>query len=683
MNPLQSVLGRDAVALRSAALALAGFFLTHAAVVYLNMSHQTPPVMPVEAIMLTVLLTTQGRRRWLYLGAIFVGYCAAGYTAGHSLNGIGGWASPIALSACTLTGPLVAYGLLRRFGAPPLDIAKPRDLALFGLAAGLAAPAATVFMGALVKHWLHHDGSLLGLSRWAIAESLGMLILGPGLLILRDSLVDFRRARLSKPGLAALLVLVLISLAAFGQSRYGLRFMIPPALALVAIYLEFLGVALGGIIVAAIAVGGAYLHQGLYASPAPDAAQRFLWIQIFLAFLMVVNLPFAALLVQRRRMREALILTKVEAEAARAEVVEQQRRSAMAEEIAKVGFWRADFRTGKVEWSDQNYAIFGRDPTDPPNLDTLNSYIHPDDRDTREAAFSRLQFGEPSMAALRIVRENGEIRHVVKRGVPEFGPDGSVCAAFGTVVDVTELTQAQTALAQSATQLRLITQNVADIILQTDLDNRITYISPAVEARLGYTPDEVLGSSWLDLIHPADAHLWSDALDHLLRARGEGLPDSIRCRVIAKDGREIWLAQRPALIFDDKTGAPAGFVDVARDITERNRMFAELQAAQAAAEKASKVKSDFLANMSHEIRTPLTSISGFTKLVENQGDLSEDTRRYIGHISSAASALVAIVNDVLDFSKLEAGEIRIEPRPTDVEAVMRDTVNLFSGKSQE
>jgi PAS domain S-box-containing protein len=532
-------------------------------------------------------------------------------------------------------------------------------------------------------HWLHQDYPLMNLSRWAAATSLGMLIVTPGLLILRQSVTDPSRPPVSKAGLVALGVLVLVSVAAFGQTSYDLRYLVPPALALVAIYLEFLGVAVGGLMVAIIAVIGAFLHKGVFSSLASDPAQRILLTQLFVGFVMAVNLPFAALLVQRRRMRETLLRTKLEAEAAQAAVVEQQRRSNMAEEIAKVGFWRADFRTGRVEWSDQNYAIFGRDPSEPLDLGTLDSHVHPEDREGRAAAWSQLRFGEPTMSSWRIVRQDGGVRHVVKRGVPEFDANGLVCGAFGTVVDVTELAQAQEALAQSNAQLRLITQTVADIIVQTDLDDRITFISPSVEARLGYKPDEVLGSKWVSLLHCEDAPVWTAALEQLLKMDDKNGGDFIHCRAPAKDGREIWLALRPALVRDSTTGEPIGVVDIARDVTERNRMFGELKAAQAAAEKASAIKGEFLANMSHEIRTPLTSISGFTKLVESQGDLSEDTRRYVGHISAAASALVAIVNDVLDFSKLEAGEIRTEQRPTDVQAVMRDTVNLFSGRSQE
>jgi len=683
MNPIWSILDRHAVVWRLARVAVLAFVVACASIAYLKTFHQKPLVLPGEAFMLVVILSAPAQRRWLCIAAVFAGYTAAGLLFGHDPYSGGSWTASFRMSLPLTAGVVAAFGMLRGFAPPVIDLARPRDLAIFTLASAVAAPLATVCVGALTTRWLINDDGFSGLWHWAAANALGMLILTPGLLILRDSFAKIRRAPLSKSGMAALGVLALVSLAAFGHNPYGLRYLVPPALALVAIYLEFLGVALGGLIIATAAITGVFMGQGAPPPAALNPTENLLLTQLFLAFVMVVNLPLAALLVRRRHMREDLLRTKSEAEAAQVAVAEQQRRSMMAEEIAKVGFWRADFGTGQVEWSEQNYDIVGRDRNDPPTLETLGDFTHPEDTGRRAAAFAQLQSGQPAMAAWRLIRPDGAIRHLVFRGVPELGADGAVLGAFGTVVDVTELTQAQEALAKSEAHLRLITGNVVDIIVQTDFDDRITYISPSVQARLGYMPDEVLGSTWLSLIHPEDAPLWLGALEQLLLTKGAVALESIRCRARAKDGRQVWLALRPALIMDEKTGEPVGVVDVARDVTERYHMFGELQAAQAAAEKASAVKGEFLANISHEIRTPLTSISGFTKLAEGQNDLSEETRRYIGHISSAASALLAIVNDVLDFSKLEAGEIRIEPRPTDVRAVMRDTVNLFSGKSAE
>ena len=683
MRLSNAVLTRNDVVWKLAAHAAAGFGVSYFSMGYVGLVHHAPPLLPASALMLSIVMGASERRRWLYLAACLVGYCMAGYMPGTANLNVERWTAPLILTFTNMAGVMAARWLIRRFvGYQSLDFGRPRDLALFSMAAGLAAPTITVLLSGTAFYAAGYQMRGLILWLWWASDCLGMLILGPGLLMLRDVTANLRPAKISRLGLLSLAVLTAITAVAFAEPQLGLRYMIPPALALVAISMEFVGVAVGGVIIAAIVIMTGLIHSGARVG-AGASGSEFLPTQMFLAFVMIVNLPFATLLAQRRRLQESLIRTKIEAEAARADAVEQQRRSAMAEEIAKVGFWRADFRTGDVQWSDQNYVIFDRPRGEPLSLETVDSYVHPDDTAAHAQASSRMRRGHPHTAAWRAILRHGEIRHVISRGIPEFDAAGKVCGAFGTVSDVTELTLAQEALAHSAAHLRLITENVADIIVQTDLDDRITYISPSAQSGLGYAPEDLLGSSWLSLIHPEDAPLWSRALQQLLRAPNEPLPDSIRCRAKAKDGREIWLGLRPTLVMDEKTGRPVGVVDVARDVTERNRLIAELKAAREAAEKAAAVKGEFLANMSHEIRTPLTSISGFTKLAQTQPDLNQDTRRYVGHIASATSALLAIVNDVLDFSKLEAGEIRIDRRPAAVDALLRDMVDLFSGQCAE
>ncbi|MFA7261446.1 MAG: ATP-binding protein [Caulobacter sp.] len=115
----------------------------------------------------------------------------------------------------------------------------------------------------------------------------------------------------------------------------------------------------------------------------------------------------------------------------------------------------------------------------------------------------------------------------------------------------------------------------------------------------------------------------------------------------------------------------------------QRRLQGRLVAAAERAERADKVKSEFLANMSHEIRTPLTSIVGFSRLLVDQPDLSATSAQFARRIVTATQSLLAIVNDVLDFSKLEAGQARIEPRPTDLASLIEDVAGLFESQAAE
>ena len=119
-------------------------------------------------------------------------------------------------------------------------------------------------------------------------------------------------------------------------------------------------------------------------------------------------------------------------------------------------------------------------------------------------------------------------------------------------------------------------------------------------------------------------------------------------------------------------------VDIVRDVTHTKAFEAELEQAKVRAEAAAAAKSAFLANMSHELRTPLTSIIGFARLLGDRAELTSDAKHYAQRISDASEALLAIINDVLDFSKLEAGQVTLERAPVSVQRLADETTGLVS-----
>src|SRR5690606_29379553 len=108
-----------------------------------------------------------------------------------------------------------------------------------------------------------------------------------------------------------------------------------------------------------------------------------------------------------------------------------------------------------------------------------------------------------------------------------------------------------------------------------------------------------------------------------------------------------------------------------------------LAEATAAAQAAAAAKAEFLANMSHEIRTPLTAVLGFANLLADRRDLSDQARTYVDRIGSASRGLLAIVNDVLDFSSLEQGRVELKPRGVSAVEVVRDAILMFKGQADE
>jgi signal transduction histidine kinase/ActR/RegA family two-component response regulator len=157
---------------------------------------------------------------------------------------------------------------------------------------------------------------------------------------------------------------------------------------------------------------------------------------------------------------------------------------------------------------------------------------------------------------------------------------------------------------------------------------------------------------------------------------GQGAPP-LELRIVRPDGEVRHVIRRDTVELDAE-GRPVARFGTLQDVTETKLAEAELEDARRKAEAAAAAKSAFLANMSHELRTPLTSITGFARLIEEQTQLPEDARRYTRRIRDASEALLAIINDVLDFSKLESGRIDLERHPLAVGRLVEEVAGLVS-----
>jgi PAS domain S-box-containing protein len=365
--------------------------------------------------------------------------------------------------------------------------------------------------------------------------------------------------------------------------------------------------------------------------------------------------------------------------AARDRAEELARRAEAAEAIAGLGHWRVEVASGAVTWSPQLYRIYGIEPGAPLDVQTLIEMRHPEDRLNGEGFLERqMAGGPPETWVSRIIRRDGQVLHLSSSVSAERDPNGEVVALIGSSIDVTEQKKAEAAVAESEERFRRLAVNAPDIITETTLDGVLTYVSPAVTPITGFTPEELLGRSFVSLVEPDDARKVMDMCAAVFASKGAVAPWPVQYRARKKTGERIWLESKPTLAVDPLTGRFTGATDVIRDITQRKALEADLRQARAEAETAAAAKADFLANMSHELRTPLTSIIGFTGLAAEQADLSDLTRDYVGRVRDASRALLCTVNDILDFSKLEAGQVTIEPRPVVLAALTREALNLFT-----
>ncbi|HEY5410974.1 MAG TPA: PAS domain S-box protein, partial [Caulobacteraceae bacterium] len=348
-----------------------------------------------------------------------------------------------------------------------------------------------------------------------------------------------------------------------------------------------------------------------------------------------------------------------------------------AAKLAGVGFWSFDNAGKQFAWSEEMYRIYGLDPASgPPGIETVNGLCHPDDRQrlTRHQANNSSQ---DASIEVRIVRPDGEIRHVVARSTARLSEDGSPLARMGVLTDITEMKRAEADAREREQRYRFVTDNAHDMIVRVSLDAQLSYISPGSSRVFGYTPEEMATIGPVDMTHPDDLPEVVSMIDKMIANRLPNLPEPLRYRAKRKDGSWIWVESNPTLVFDDQ-GVPIETIDIIRDITETKLFEAELEEARRRAEAAAAAKSAFLANMSHELRTPLTSIIGFSRLMRERSDLPLEAQQHARRVYDASEALLAIINDVLDLSKLEAGQTELELQPLSLRQLADETVGLMA-----
>ena len=219
----------------------------------------------------------------------------------------------------------------------------------------------------------------------------------------------------------------------------------------------------------------------------------------------------------------------------------------------------------------------------------------------------------------------------------------------------------------------------------------VLFVSPAAEPLLGAKVTDLLGHGLFDRVHVADRPAYLTALSNAA-THGESRSVEFRARRDADDpavvapGQFIWIEMR-CRPLDQATGeGDREVVAVMRDATERKVHLQAVEDAHAEAERASVAKSRFLATMSHELRTPLNAIIGFSEMLTKEGSLMigpERRHEYAHLINESGNHLLAVVNGILDMSKIETGNFEIAPEAFTPEQVIGDACDMLALKARE
>ena len=368
-----------------------------------------------------------------------------------------------------------------------------------------------------------------------------------------------------------------------------------------------------------------------------------------------------------------LVVSELEVRRARRAEESKRRMLELAEAMSGVGHWRLDIESGAITWSDEVYRIHGVDPAtfDPALDDALAFYEEADRAAVAGHVAAAVRDRSGFSFQLRLQRADGARREVLCKAAAELGPAGDVVSLVGVFQDVTEQQALLQQVRAEQERYRLLTDNSTDVIAAYGLNATFTYVSPAITRLTGRTPEELLGRPTFAVIHPDDHARVASEFRQLLQS---GAP-SARIEYRADDGRGgwVWVEAHPRPILD-ADGRVTGFHDVVRDISRRKELEARLESLRDAAEAGARAKTDFLANMSHELRTPLTGILGYADVLAAAPELGEDSRQHLERIRRSGETLLALVNDVMDLSKIEAGGLDLRLEPTDLRALLTGAV---------
>jgi len=355
--------------------------------------------------------------------------------------------------------------------------------------------------------------------------------------------------------------------------------------------------------------------------------------------------------------------------------------------VAGVGGWELDFKTMQPVWTEQTRNIHEVDGDFVPDFETAVSFYAPDARNKITSVVEKcINDGAPFDVELPLTTAKG--RDIWVRSVGQRICEKSVpVRLIGAFQDITRQREEKESLAAA---LRTADQALSDlsayqtaldqnaIVAITDANGTITFVNDKFCAVSGYSREELIGANHRILnsgTHPETffADMW--------RTIKNGDPWNGEICNRAKDGRRYWV-DSTIIPIRDASGDIQRFVSIRYDVTDRVNYAKELEKRRVEAEAANLAKSQFLATMSHEIRTPMNGVMGMLELMLRE-DMSKEQKRRAQVAQESAQTLLAIINDVLDFSKIESGQIELEKIAFNPHHMIERTITLMSARAEE
>ena len=326
--------------------------------------------------------------------------------------------------------------------------------------------------------------------------------------------------------------------------------------------------------------------------------------------------------------------------------------------------------------------VTGFDPEQSKGLE-LFKMLHPQDQELQRRDFQLMVRGQKQAyrSFTRLRTSDGTFR-AVELAVSMIRQDENKnLRVVGTFTDVEERRRAERALSEAEKKYRAIVENAAGGIYQLTPEGLYLSANPAMARILGYEgPEQILRK-----IKNANETVYVNVRDRqnfLREIEIRGAINNFETQVFKKDGEKIWVNENVRAVKDEG-GNTLYYEGSMEDITRRKEADMALREAKIHSDLANRAKSEFLANMSHELRTPLNAIIGFSEIIKNEifGPVEQRAYwEYSKHIYDSGRKLLTVINEILDISKIEAGERQINESVVDLNKVVEGCLGLLSNK---
>ena len=345
----------------------------------------------------------------------------------------------------------------------------------------------------------------------------------------------------------------------------------------------------------------------------------------------------------------------------------------------RVGAWQYDVDAGKVNWSDETFAIHGLKPVAEPDARVFVRLYDAASRDRWLAAFNAaVASGHAIDVELDLVTPQGDARHVHAIGHPQWR-DGRVVGIAGVTHDNTDAHRARQAIAELRDRLRLTTQAIGAGVWEWHTDIRRISWDDQMYRLYGMPPGDapIDERTWARTIHPDDFVRVRDATRAVLDGRFDHI--DYHCRIRWPDG-QVRHIQSLGSRIDSAQGRR--LVGINFDVTDRERSAQALRDKEAA-ERASRAKSDLLSRASHELRTPMNAVLGFAQLLQlRASELPPWATEALRQLQSAGAHLLSMIDDLLDLSAVEAGSVPLRFAAVPLDATIEALIELLRPQAE-